>query len=930
MTIWAVTTVPIPSDESITVTLGFSGTAVNGVNYTASGSSIVLPPTTSPPPVGPPTTGSENFITLTGIANPLPNLPAASVFVTIESIVFTATGAPALIKQVAGGSSVVALAIDNTLTSNPSGSNPVVSLPTTGVSISDLGGKATITISQSVLSQTTTAVQLFFSGTGLNAADTNAPPNSLNGPNYEVTDANGNELDNGNFVFIDRGTTSTTITVTGLNNFVIGPNYTLVISLGQVDQAQPSATANIDTVTIINTNTQPAATLNLSQKTFTAGGQTTVTASLAQTTNAPVTVYLSFTGTATPNIDYSVTEGLNQPNPGQATDVIVIPAGQTSGSVILTGLNDDLNRAETTVTVGIASVTGAMIAGSPTVTANYVNPNVPVSFTIQDTVTAQGGVAAVQVLLSGSLPFQVSVNYTIANGTASAGVEYELPNGSTTGTLMFAPGSTVQTLYVDTIPLGAGVNLGVASTNFSVTLSGASLDVPVTAAPSGVGVTIANGTATVSILETSVVNGNTVAVTLQQPNGNSPPDIAAAVGTPTPPNGTTPLIDARIVVMTNDQYTVYDYSTGFTITQTSLDAFWIAAGLSATSLTGDVLDSRVVFDPALQRFFAVAINPVGATNNNILFAVSKTQDPLGGWSAFTLPVDPVAKANTATAVALGLDGNAVYIAADTLNPLTGATGETGFSIPKMDFNNGAAATTNFTQYFNIPSGAELQPEVDLSGAQPENLLSGDATTPNDLLKFIIAGAQNPNAAISSPTDIPVSTITNPPNAQQEGTATTISTGLAGFSGNTVQVGNDLWAVETVADPTSGLSDIRWYELNATTGAIEQTNLISSPTVSYYNASVAAANSVTGSGGDQVVIGFTGSNKNQFASAYSVIGETVGAGASQTTTFTAPVLLTPGAGSYNVPVNGANAWGNYAPPSTIPTSNHSDPPPPRLA
>ena len=44
-----------------------------------------------------------------------------------------------------------------------------------------------------------------------------------------------------------------------------------------------------------------------------------------------------------------------------------------------------------------------------------------------------------------------------------------------------------------------------------------------------------------------------------------------------------------------------------------------------------------------------------------------------------------------------------------------------------------ASTTNFTQYFNIPSGSELQPALDgsnLSGSQPEDLLSGDATTPN--------------------------------------------------------------------------------------------------------------------------------------------------------------------------------------------------------
>ncbi len=60
-----------------------------------------------------------------------------------------------------------------------------------------------------------------------------------------------------------------------------------------------------------------------------------------------------------------------------------------------------------------------------------------------------------------------------------------------------------------------------------------------------------------------------------------------------------------------------------------------------------------------------------------------------------------------------------------------------------------------------------------------------------------------------------------------------------------------------------------------------------------------------------MIGFTGSDKNQFASAYAAIGDTVGTGANQTTTFTAPVLLAVGAGSYNVPVNGANAWGSYS-------------------
>jgi FG-GAP-like repeat/Calx-beta domain len=932
-----------PLSVPIIVNLGFSGSAVLGTappaNYMTSGTSIVIPAGS----LGGFATPPASFITLTGIANAIADLPTASVFITIESVLIdTAPFPPANVAEAAGGSSVVAEAVDNTANNNPGGSNPVVTLPTGGgVSISDNGGTATITISQSVLSQSATEVQLLFSGTAVNAANDSLPPNSLGGPNYTVVDANGNPLGNGvgptgqpldDVVFIDRGSLSTTITVTGLNNFELDDTTTLIISLGQVLGGSGSATANTTTVTIVDTNNQPAVALAMSNKTFTLGGTTVVTASLSATTNAPVTVNLAFTGTATPNIDYSITGGADQMPPGMATDQIVILPGHLFGTVVLTGLDDDLNRQETTVTVGIASVQGAALAGTPTVTANYVNANVPVTFAIQDAVTAQGGVAAVQVFLSRSLPFQVSVQYQINDGTALNGVTY---SANPTGTLTFAPGVTEQTILVDTTPLGAGVSLSVPSINFTVSLFNASLDVPASAAPSGVGVAVApNGeptvvidgmpavTATVSIMETSVVESNTVGENEPAPAEPflppiAPPDISAAVGTFLPPMGTTPGADPFIVLMTNGQYTVYDESTGFLQSQTSLDQFWMSAGL--TTLTGDAVDPRVIFDPIFQRFFTVAINPLGGANNDILFAVSKTQDPIGAgaWSAFTLPVDPTAQVMSATAVALGFDANGIYITADLVNTRTGATGETGFSIPAKTFAMGASGTTNFTQYFNIPSGAELQPELDgsnLSGSQPEALISGDATTPNDLVSFIIAGAQNPNAAISPATDIPVSSpITNPNPAPQAGTATTIADGPGGFSANIDQVGTDLWAVETVADPVTGNSDLRWYELSTVTGKIEQSGLISDQNLSFYNASIAVADNTLASlgGEEQVVIGFTGSSKNEFASAYAVVGETNGTGASQVTTFSAPILLAAGTGSYNVPVNGSNQWGNYS-------------------
>ncbi|HEV8067250.1 MAG TPA: FG-GAP-like repeat-containing protein [Planctomycetaceae bacterium] len=925
-----------PLTVPIIVNLGFSGSAVLGLNYSTSATSIVIPAGS----LGGFATPPASFITLTGISNTVPDLPTASVFVTIESVLIdVAPFAPANVKQVAGGSTVVAEAVDNVVDSNPFGSNPVVSLPTgNAISISDNGGIAKITISQSTLAQDTTAIQLLFSGTAVNAANDALPPNSLGGPNYSVTDANGNPLGNGfgptgnplnDLVFIDRGTTSTTITVTGLNNFEINDTTTLIISLGQIfgDGAQASGNANSTTVTILSTNTQPAVKLAVSNPTFTLGGTTTVTASLAATTNVDVTVTLAFTGTATPNLDYTITEGADQQSPGTATDQIVIKHGDLFGTVVLTGINDSLNRTETTVTASIASIIGAVMAGAPSVTANYVNANVPVTFSIQDAVTTQGGVAAVQVFLSRSLPFQVSVQYQINDGTAVNGVTY---SANPAGTLTFAPGVTEQTIFVNTTPLGINNNLLVPSINFTVSLYNASLDVDPSANPLNNGVTIAgNGeptvfkagvgqmvTATVSIVETDDVNVNTLATTEPAPAFPfappiAPPDIAAAVGTLTPMMGTTPAIDPFIVIMTNGQYTVYDETTGFLQTQTSLDQFWTNAGLAATSLTGDAINPRVIFDPFFQRFFAVAINPAGAANNNILFAVSKTQDPIGAnaWSAVTLPVDPNAKVMTATAVALGMDVHGIYITADLVNTRTGATGETGFSIPAATFNNGGSGTANFTQYFNIPSGAELQPELNLTpSGQPENLFTGDSTSPNNLVSFLIAGAQNPNAAISPPSSIPLpngtAPIADPSPARQEGIPTTISDGPAGFSANVDQVGTDLWAVETVADPTTGNSDLRWYEINTTTNKIIQTGLISDPSKSFYNASIAIAN---GGAGDQVVIGFTGSGKNEFASAYAVVGETSGG----LTTFSTPILLAAGAGSYNVPVNGTNAWGAYS-------------------
>ena len=376
----------LSATDPIQVNLGFSGTAVLGTNCSTS-AFIVIPANSLG---GPPTTGA--FITLTGLPNTVPDEPTATLFITIESIIDQTTGAVLNVARTLGGNSVLAELTDNNVNNNPFGSNPVISLPsTTGLTVNDNGGTTTITISQSVISQSADPVELVFSGT------------AVDGQNYIVTDANGKVVHSGDTVFIDAGKLSTTITVTGVDDFVIGPSHTLIISLVPsqlaADGTEASPTNDSVSVTIVQTDTKPAVGLSLSEPVFTFGGETVVTATLLQTTNAArhrQPVRYRDGDSQHRSLRH---RGANQPSFGTATDQIIIPAGQSSGSIILTGLNDDLNRYETTVNIGIASVIGVSSKAIKTQTANYVNPNAPITFSIQNAVTAQGGVAAVQVFL---------------------------------------------------------------------------------------------------------------------------------------------------------------------------------------------------------------------------------------------------------------------------------------------------------------------------------------------------------------------------------------------------------------------------------------------------------------------------------------------------------------------------------------------------
>ncbi len=870
----------------VTIALGLSGDAVLGTDYSASSQTITI--------AAGATSGS---ITLTGL-NDGRTGASAPIYVTILSI----TPASAA-TTIVGSGSVTAYVVFNQI-GNPL---PIISISESNAgSANENGGQIVLTISRTSAYDGSSEVQLIF--------DPNGTDTAVLGTNYSVSGSTLSGSGGNYVVFIDG--LSATVTITGINDHLISPNLIFTVALGEVVNGVLSVNNSTITGTIVNTNTTTGVSLTTSSPVFTQnGGEMTVTATLLQTYNQNVYVNLAFTGTAIANDDYTISNVANPTNPLQ----ILIPAGSLSGTLLLTGATasalTDLFAAQDTVTVGVVSATNAVPVNTLSVTSYLVSPTVPVVFSAQDAVVAEGGIAAVQVKINQAMPFPVSVEYMTVNGSATAGTSF---TGQTSPVrITFAAGQTEQTIY---IPTSDNVTSSTpASQNFFIELENASLNVPPMAAPAGVGVEIANNpsttyAATVTMLDTIQVAANVTGATSSLA-GTSPPDPAGAEG------------DGRVAVMVDGLYNVYNTS-GQEVLSESLTKFWTNAG---ATVAGTPFSSRLVYDTYSNQWVAIALdtvitNGVEQASNNILIAVSDGSDPTGRWTAFTLASTSATSGAApttayATSVALGIDELAANITVDLSNltetlitipsaslfPVTGTPGDGGFT-----------AIPNVTQPSNTSTELSVQPTTNLfesftvNNFQATNVLLGiDENIANTIDRFDVEteGATQVAAIVAGPTPISVSpaVLANPVGAAQPGTSVTIDTGSDAFPASLYEVGNDIWAVQTVADPTSGNSDIQWFEISYSTNAILQHGLISDPNLSFYDPSIAA--NLAG----QVVIGFNGSGTNQFVSAYAVMGTTT----SGVTAFTSPILLKQGVADYDVPVanptGGAvsNQWGNYS-------------------
>jgi len=159
------------------------------------------------------------------------------------------------------------------------------------------------------------------------------------------------------------GQLSKVVTVKVTGDTVFELDETFDISLSSVvaggRDVEISSTNGEAVGTILNDDVAPRLRLSLTPVTFAEnGGTSTVTATLATASTMPVVVTLGFSGAAILDTDYSA-----------SATTITIPAGQLTGAITLTGINDDLFEDPEAVVVDIVSATGANEYGQQRVSA---------------------------------------------------------------------------------------------------------------------------------------------------------------------------------------------------------------------------------------------------------------------------------------------------------------------------------------------------------------------------------------------------------------------------------------------------------------------------------------------------------------------------------------------------------------------------------
>lgn len=220
-------------------------------------------------------------------------------------------------------------------------------------------------------------------------------------------------LSSGTLTF-DPGVTTQTIDITIIDDLISEPNETVLVSLSSPSNASLGGTTT-HTYTIIDNDGQPtvffaAATQEGAEN----SGTMSVLVQLSFPSALPVTVPFTVSGTAATAEDFTLSP------PGS----MAIPAGSTTGTIVITVIDDAAVEGNETVVITMGTPENAFRGTPDEHTATIVDNDVPVTF-VTDTgsvLVPEGGTSFFQVRLSGQPSSDVTASVSRADGDADISV----------------------------------------------------------------------------------------------------------------------------------------------------------------------------------------------------------------------------------------------------------------------------------------------------------------------------------------------------------------------------------------------------------------------------------------------------------------------------------------------------------------------------
>ncbi len=382
--------------------------------------------------------------------------------------------------------------------------------------------------------------------------------------------------------------------------------------------------------------------------------------------------------------------------------------------------------------------------------------------------------------------------------------------------------------------------------------------------------------------------------------GGTPPDTMGAAGT------------NQFVEFINGAFAVYNKS-GVRQSLISDTAFWQNAGISSSTLSAGLTDTRIIYDMGSGRWFASELT-ANATGNKVLVARSSSSDPAGVWKAVSF----TGNSGFADFDTLGVDSTGVYIGVNDFSKNGSFTGVSLFSIPKTDLLASTPTLANMTKFENL---SDVTYGFTLQGVNNPDPGPGHGViiSVDDALNFIdrmtVIGPGAAGAILSAQVRISVAYDGNP-NPATPPSGQTIDAGDDRFSGAVRQIGNYIFMANTILQGSKDA--VHWLVLNETNNVVVGEGIISDSSYDFFYPTIAASHN------GKILVAFNRCGTVSPAGNISIYAA-VGTFTNSTVTMGAPFLLKQGnTSSFSISFDSTAPpyrWGDFSATMADPTDEN---------